>query len=512
MHSSSEAIYDIAIIGAGINGAGIARDATGRGLKVLLIESSDIGSATSSASSKLIHGGIRYLENYEFKLVAEALSERETIIDIATHLTHPMQFVMPHVPGLRPLWMIKLGLLLYDRIGGTASRTLNLSRDPLGNGINKSIKKGFVYSDCSVDDSRLVIANVEDAVARGATLLDRWKFIGATADSDGWTVRVENSASERSYRARSIINAAGPWVRSVIDCVPQVKTNNSVRLVKGSHIVVPRLYSGDHAYILQNEDRRVVFVLPYQRHYSVIGTTDVTLDDNADARSVYADADEISYLCSAAAKFMRYPVTPGDIVSSWSGVRPLFDDGRENASKVTRDYVIERTLGMPGVPMLNIYGGKLTTYRHLAEDVLKKLNKDVSTEQKTGWTARVPLPGADFHWHDRDQSIDSLAADYPQLDKALISTLFGRHGLKTRDVLLDAETVVDLGRHFGHFLYEREVRYLINHEWARTAADVLDRRTRTRLHLSTTEQAEFERWFDTRGYSSAVGSTPAVDP
>jgi len=498
--TSSESLYDIAIVGAGINGAGIARDAVGRGLKVLLIESNDIGAATSSSSSKLIHGGIRYLENYEFKLVAEALSERETIINIATHLTHPMQFVMPHVPGLRPLWMIKLGLLLYDRIGGKrslpASRTLNLSRDPLGNGVSKDLKKGFVYSDCNVDDTRLVIANVSDAVARGATLLDRWAFTGAHADSDGWTITVENAASKRDFRARAIINAAGPWVRAVVDKVPQIKTKNSVRLVKGSHIVVPRLYPGDHAYILQNDDRRVVFVLPYQRHYSVIGTTDVPLDANADARTVGADPDEINYLCQAAARFMRYPVNPGDIVSSWSGVRPLFDDGRENASKVTRDYVIERTHGMPGVPMLNIYGGKLTTYRHLAEDVLKKLNKDVATDNMTGWTAKTPLPGADFHWHDREKTVATITREYPALDAALITTLFDRHGLKTREVLQDAKSVADLGRHFGHFLYETEVRYLINHEWARTAADVLDRRTRSRLHLSTGEQTDFEQWFD----------------
>lgn len=499
MSSPQSPSYDLAIIGAGINGAGIARDAAGRGLKTLLIESNDLGGATSSSSSKLIHGGIRYLEHFEFRLVAEALAERETLIEIATHLTHPMQFVMPHVPGLRPLWMIKIGLTLYDRIGGKrslpASRTLKLAHDPLGNGVNKGISKGFVYSDCSVDDTRLVISNVRDAVNRGATLMDRSAFTGATASDHGWTLTMQNDAGQQLCHARAIVNAAGPWVRDVIDRVPQVNTANDVRLVKGSHVVVPRLYSGDHAYILQNDDRRIVFILPYQRHYSVIGTTDVPLKDGSDPRNVHADDEEISYLCSVAAKFMRYPVKPGDVVATWSGVRPLYDDGSTNASKVTRDYVIERTVSSDGAPMLNIYGGKLTTYRHLAEDALKQLKSDLAVDNNAGWTARTPLPGSEFHWHEREQQIQTIANEFANLEPDLIRALFNRHGLTTRQLLDGVSNVVDLGKHFGHFLYEREVQYFVEHEWATTAADVLDRRTRDRLHLSATEQAQFEKWF-----------------
>lgn len=500
MSSTELPSYDLAVIGAGINGAGIARDASGRGLKVVLIESNDIGAATSSSSSKLIHGGIRYLEHFEFRLVSEALAERETLIDIATHLTHPMQFVMPHVPGLRPLWMIRIGLALYDRIGGKrslpASRTLRLSHDPLGNGVNKTINKGFVYSDCSVDDTRLVISNVRDAVNRGTTLMHRYTFTGASASDNGWTLTMNNGVEEHSCHARAIVNAAGPWVREVVDRVPQISTRKSVRLVKGSHVVVPRLYSGDHAYILQNDDRRIVFVLPWQRHYSVIGTTDVPLEQGSDPRDAHADEDEIAYLCAVAAKFMRYPVKPGDVVSTWSGVRPLYDDGSANASKVTRDYVIERTENANAAPMLNIYGGKLTTYRHLAEDALKQLKNDLAIERNSGWTAREPLPGSEFHWHEREQQIRTIAEEFPGLDADLIHALFDRHGLYTRRLLEGVKGPADLGKGFGHFLYEREVRHFVENEWARTAADVLDRRTRARLHLSAAEQAQFEQWFE----------------
>lgn len=500
MNSATAKLFDLAVIGAGINGAGIARDASGRGLSVLLIESDDIGAATSSSSSKLIHGGIRYLENFEFRMVAEALAERETIINIATHLTQPMQFVMPHVPGLRPLWMIKFGLLLYDRLGGKrslpASKTLKLSSDPLGNGIDERIAKGFVYSDCNVDDSRLVLANVTDAVNHGATLLPGWEFTGADEHEDCWSLSVRKESESRDYRARAVVNAAGPWVRQVIDRIPQITTENDVRLVKGSHIIVPALYTGDHAYILQNDDRRVVFVLPYHQHFSVIGTTDVTLDAKSDPRQVQADQQEITYLCEIATKFMRLPVKPDDVVGSWSGVRPLFDDGSDSDSKVTRDYVLERREGRHGAPVLNIYGGKLTTYRHLAEEALESLKSDLPISQRSGWTATEALPGSEFDWHDRSNVIDSVAAGVPNLPPDLVQALFNRHGLRTVELLDGVRSVSDLGQHFGHDLYEHEVWHFITNEWAQTAADILERRTRSHLHLSADERRAFEQWFE----------------
>ncbi len=504
INAGDGADFDVAVIGAGINGAGIARDAAGRGARVALIEMNDIASATSSASSKLIHGGIRYLEHYEFSLVREALSEREVLLSIAPHLIKPMGFVMPHVPHLRPAWMIRIGLALYDRIGGKrslpASRAVDLARDPLGVGLKPELKKGYVYSDCFVDDARLVIGNVTDAVARGATFFSRHKLENAKPNGSGWTLKLSSGANESTIRARSIVNAAGPWVRDIVDRLDKATTANDVRLVKGSHIVVPRLYNGDHAYILQNDDRRVVFTIPYEKHYCAIGTTDTPFD--GDPSKVEIDDEEIDYLTSVASKFMMYPVNRGDVVSTWSGVRPLFDDGQTNASKVTRDYTLERIDVDGAGPVISIYGGKVTTYRHLAEDLMGKISDVVPGEP---WTSTEPLPGGEFVWRDRERHLQTAIARYDFLHRDTVRALFRRHGDRIEQVLSGVTSESQMGQHFGDTLYEVEVEWFIDREWACEPDDILWRRTRCGVHLGDRQQEHFAHWLRVR-----VGALPGA--
>lgn len=503
MNSGGDNDFDIAVIGAGINGAGIARDAAGRGARVALIEMNDIASATSSASSKLIHGGIRYLEHYEFSLVREALSEREVLLSIAPHLIKPMSFVMPHVPHLRPTWMIRIGLALYDRIGGKrslpGSRAVDLARDPLGVGLTSDFKKGYVYSDCFVDDARLVIGNVTDAVQRGATFFSRHKLETALPDGNGWKLNLSNFGETSTIRARTIVNAAGPWVRDVVDRLDKATTGNDVRLVKGSHIVVPRLYNGDHAYILQNDDRRVVFTIPYEKHYCAIGTTDTPFD--GDPSKVEIDDDEIDYLTSVASKFMMYPVNRGDVISTWSGVRPLFDDGQANASKVTRDYTLERIDVDGAGPVVSIYGGKVTTYRYLADDLMNKISDVVPGES---WTATSPLPGGEFVWRESERNLHNAIAEYSFLHREIVEALFRRHGNRIAQVLKGITSEEQMGQHFGDTLYEAEVEWFIEKEWALEPADILWRRTRCGVHLSERQSEHFAHWLKVR-----TGSLPA---
>jgi glycerol-3-phosphate dehydrogenase len=390
--------FDLVIIGGGINGAGIARDAAGRGLSVLMAEQHDLAWATSSSSSKLIHGGLRYLEYYEFRLVAEALAEREVLLSIAPHIVWPLEFVLPHEPHLRPAWMIRLGLFLYDHIGGRTnlamSKGVALSADGYGAGLKPEFQRGFSYSDGWVDDARLVVLNARSAVDHGAQVLPRTRCSRARRDGALWRVTLTDASGEREVTARVLINAAGPWVKHVIDNELGIGTRGKVRLVKGSHIVVPRIHDKRHAYILQNSDRRIIFLIPYEREFTLIGTTDVSVSDTDHRPEI--SKEEITYLCEAASRYTRRAVTAQNVVWAYSGVRPLYDDGSPDPSAVTRDYHFELDAGVHGeqAPLLSIFGGKITTYRKLAEHALEKLAHWLPVNP--AWTHREALPGGDF--------------------------------------------------------------------------------------------------------------------
>ena len=487
--------YDLLVIGGGINGAGIARDAAGRGLKVLLVEKDDLAAATSSASSKLIHGGLRYLEQYEFRLVAEALAEREVLLNIAPHLVTPLTFVMPHVPELRPHWMIRAGLFLYDHLGRRTrlpgSRAVDLRMPPYNSGLKPALINGFVYSDCRVDDARLVIANALSARDLGAEIVTRTECRQAKRITSGWeAVLRANRSPERTVLARGIVNAAGPWVKQVLhDRLYQPSLDN-VKLVKGSHIVVPRAYPGEHAFLLQNDDRRVVFMIPYEARYTLIGTTDVAFD--GDPGRPDASAEEIVYLCRAVNRYLARPLAPADVVWSYAGIRPLYDDGSADPSAVTRDYTLRLDAERGAAPVLSVFGGKITTYRKLAEHVLDKL-APWFPHRKAAWTANATLPGGEI-----DGSLEAfcarLADENAALPTALLQALARRHGSRARCVLQGVRTETDLGTHFGADLYAREVDYMLEQEWAASGEDVLYRRTKAGLHLAPTQQESLTRY------------------
>lgn len=488
MNASPPATYDLAIVGGGINGAGIARDAAGRGLKVLLAEKDDLAAHTSSLSTKLIHGGLRYLEHYEFRLVAEALSEREVLLRMAPHIIHPLQFVLPHEPYLRPAWMIRCGLFLYDHLGGR--RTLpssfgaDLAASKWGAGLQTRLRKGFVYSDARVDDARLVVLNAVGARELAADVRTRTRLAAARRDADVWRVTLVDGAGLREeILARALVNAAGPWVKEVQDQVSPGSIRADVRHVKGSHIVVPRVHDQPHAYILQNSDKRIVFVIPYEREFSLIGTTDITVEDYEAPR---ISADEIDYLRSIANAYLARPIAASDIVWTYSGVRPLYDDGSEDPSAITRDYVIKLDAGGGRAPLLSIFGGKITTYRKLAEHALGEL-RPFFPQMRPGWTERVPLPGGDLPAGGLAAYERELAARYPELPADLLAALARRHGTRTPRVLGDARLPADLGAHFGRTLYAAEIDYLVAQEWAREADDLLWRRTKCGLHLSAAQ-------------------------
>ncbi len=492
--AASAATFDLAVVGGGINGAGIARDAAGRGLSVLLVERDDLASATSSASSKLIHGGLRYLEHYEVRLVGEALAEREVMLRIAPHLVDPLAFVLPHEPHLRPAWMIRAGLFLYDRLGGRMSlprsSAVSLDGSRWGAGLQPRFRKGFVYADARVDDARLVVANAMSAREHGATIRTRTRFAGAVRDAGLWRVTIDGTNGREEVAARAIVNAAGPWVAEVLGATDAPPSGAGVRHVKGSHIVVPRVHDEEHAYILQNSDQRIVFVIPWQERYSLIGTTDVPVDD-WDAPRI--SDDEIDYLIALANGYLAKPIARADIVWSYSGVRPLYDDGSSNPSAVTRDYVlkVEATEGPPGpgrAPVLSIYGGKITTYRRLAEAALADL-APYFPGLKPAWTANAPLPGGDVPKGDRAAMLASLCARYPGLPVGLLRALARRHGTTAASVLGDAKSPDDLGEDLGAGLTEREVEHFVANEWAREPDDVLWRRTKCGLAMTTGERA-----------------------
>jgi len=483
--------YDLAIVGGGINGVGIARDAAGRGLKVLLLEKDDLAAHTSSSSTKLIHGGLRYLEHYEFGLVAESLAEREVLLRAAPHIIAPLQFVLPHEPHLRPAWMIRAGLFLYDHIGGRktlpSSFDVDLHASKWGAGLKDRFRKGFVYSDARVDDARLVVLNAISARELGAEIRTRTRLTGALRENGLWRLALVDTAGAASEaRARGLVNAAGPWVKEVHDQASREPANAGVRHVKGSHIVVPRVHREDHAYILQNADHRIVFVIPYQGEYSLIGTTDIAVEK---FEAPAASRDEIGYLCGIVNAYLSRPIDVADVVWSYSGVRPLYDDGSVDPSAVTRDYVLKLDLGEGGgVPLLSIFGGKLTTYRRLAESALSEL-KPFFPGMKGEWTRREPLPGGDMPRGSLPAYERALAARYPSLPENLRGVLVRRHGTRTPRILGEAKTVDELGRYFGANLYAAEVDYLVHQEWARTADDVVWRRTKCGLHLDVAQRA-----------------------
>jgi len=490
-------MIDLLVIGGGINGVGIARDAAGRGLSVMLCEQGDLASATSSASSKLIHGGLRYLEYYEFRLVREALTEREVLLENAPHIIFPMRFVLPHDRSLRPAWMIRAGLFLYDHLGGRkrlpGSHGLDLARDPAGAPLKPDYRKGFVYSDCWVDDARLVVLNALDAAARGAEIRTRTRCVSARRTGAGWeaTLRDLETGAETTVAARILVNAGGPWVARIVEDTLELPKRAPLRLVKGSHIVVPRLHDGVHAYILQNNDGRVVFVIPYEGAFSLIGTTDIPFE--GDPASVSITPDETRYLCDAVGRYFRAPPKPEDVVWSYSGVRPLYDDAAESASAVTRDYVLDLDAGPDRAPLLCVYGGKITTYRRLAEHVMRDLAPHAPGASGP-WTDKAPLPGGDLPGVDFPRFLAGLRDARPWLPEALAHRLARAYGTRVERVLGYAASLDDLGRDFGGGLYEREVAYLLDEEWAKTAEDILWRRTKLGLHLPREARAAFESW------------------
>jgi glycerol-3-phosphate dehydrogenase len=486
-------MHDIFVIGGGINGCGIARDAAGRGFSVFLAEMNDLASGTSSGSTKLIHGGLRYLEFYEFRLVREALMEREVLWRNAPHIIWPMRFVLPYFSGgPRPAWLLRLGLFLYDHIGGRkllpATRTLDMRTDPAGRPLKPLFSKAFEYSDGWVNDARLVALNARDAADRGAIIRTRTRVASARRDGDGWTVQIEDSLSGKteSVRARLLVNAAGPWVDHVLNDTIGEAGRRNVRLVQGSHIVIGRKFDDPRAYFFQNKDGRIIFAIPYEEEFTLIGTTD--RDYSGDPHEAEISESEIDYLCTAASEYFTEPVRRGDIVWTYSAVRPLFDDGASKAQEATRDYVLKGEGGEGHAPLINVFGGKITTYRRLSEAMLDKIESFLG-KRGGPWTANAPLPGGDFPATEFDEQVAALRRSYPFLEPRLARRLARLYGTLARTILGNAASLADLGRCFGADLYEAEVRYLAEKEWALTAADVLWRRTKRGLHL-TGQEAE----------------------
>ena len=493
--------FDLAIIGGGINGCGIARDAAGRGLSVFLCEMSDLAGGTSSRSTKLIHGGLRYLEQYDFRLVREALAEREVLWGIAPHIVRPLRFVLPYQAGLRPAWMLRMGLFLYDHLGGRrrlpGTRVLDLAIDSAGAPLRPGLfATGFEYSDCWVDDARLVVLNARDAADRGAVIRTRTRALAASRASDAWRVTIADAGSgeRETIAARVLVNAAGPWVEGVSADGLGLEPAGRVRLVQGSHIVVPKLFDHDRAYIFQRPDGRIVFAIPYEGAFTLIGTTD--RDYAGDPADVSATTGEVAYLCEAASAAFARSVLPADVVWTYSGVRPLYDDGASEAKAASRDYVLEMDDKPGAAPALSIIGGKITTYRRLAEAVLERLGEHLPTRGglASGWTGTTPLPGGEFDPEELPALTQRLLRSYPFLDGPHAARLVRAYGARAARVLGKAKSATDLGRHFGATLTEAEVRYLIDQEWAATAEDVLWRRSKLGLHISLDQAAALEVW------------------
>jgi glycerol-3-phosphate dehydrogenase len=481
--------YDLAIIGGGINGTGIARDAAGRGLRVLLVEQGDLAAGTSSASSKLIHGGLRYLEQRAFRLVREALAEREVLLTLAPQLVRPIRFVLPAYPGPRSALLLRIGLFLYDHLGGKkilpATRTLDLTHHPMGYPLNRRYRFGFEYSDCTVDDSRLVILNAIDAAERGAVIRTRTRCVRAER-SDEWRLILTDHGRRDEVTARVLVNAAGPWAGIVTENVLRVAEPKRLRLVKGSHIVVPRMFQHDRAYILQSTDGRVVFVLPFERDFTLIGTTDN--DFVGDLAALAPTGEEITYLFTTVNNYFRHDIGASDVKWAFSGVRSLYDDGARKPEDVTRDYHLMLDERFREAPVLTVYGGKITTYRRLAEAALEQLAHFFTPGP--AWTRGAPLPGGDFAWDALDSKVAEARQTWPFLEEDHARRLLQAYGTRIDRVLGAAKGMQELGKRFGADLTEAEVRYLMQHEWAETADDVLWRRSKLGLVLTPEQKSE----------------------
>ncbi|MGR4871462.1 glycerol-3-phosphate dehydrogenase [Variovorax sp. LARHSF232] len=506
--SPAGADCDVLIVGGGINGCGIARDLAGRGWSVVLCEQDDLASHTSSSSTKLIHGGLRYLEYYEFGLVRKALQEREVLLKSAPHIMWPLRFVMPHDPAMRPAWMIRIGLFMYDHLAHREvlppSRGIDLREHVAGAPLKKDFRRGFVYSDGWVDDARLVVLNAIDARERGARVLTRTRCVAALRDAQGWDITLEGPQGRHKLRARAVVNAAGPWAESFLRGVArpaagEALATKSLRLVKGSHIVVPRIFTHDHAYIFQNPDKRIIFAIPYQDSFTLIGTTDIEIEGD-DPGASRIGQDEIDYLCTQASRYFAKPVTRADVVWTYSGVRPLLDDASGDPSAVTRDYLLESNTS--AAPLLSVWGGKITTFRKLAEDAADEVGRMLG-EARPAWTDGAFLAGGDLSpWigaasrpdADFERFVDALHARYPWLGGMLGRRLARAYGARVDRVIGDAKSMSDLGAQVAPGLYERELRYLQNEEWAMSGDDVLWRRSKLGLHLAREARAQVDQW------------------
>jgi glycerol-3-phosphate dehydrogenase len=532
---SGSGTFDLAIIGGGVNGCGIARDAAGRGLSVFLCEMGDLAQGTSSASTKLFHGGLRYLEYLEFRLVREALIEREVLLGAMPHISWPMRFVLPYhkdmrfvggtptsalltafmpwMRGRRPAWLIRLGLFMYDHLGGRkilpGTTSVDLRSGPEGAPLKDKFEQAYEYSDCWVDDARLVVLNARDAAARGAEIAVRSRCVSAAREGDNWVIVIEDTdtGDKREIRARALINAGGPWVQDVITNKVSLTTSDRIRLVRGSHIVTRKLYDHDKCYFFQGTDGRIIFAIPYEQDFTLIGTTDEE-HDAPDSRPV-CTGEERKYLCAFASEFFKRPITEDDIVWSYSGVRPLYDDGASSATAATRDYVLKVENGSGQAPLLNVFGGKITTYRRLAEVALAKL-KPFFPEMGGNWTAGVPLPGGDFPVDGVDKLCAGLRARHPFLDEAWAQRLVRLYGTEANEILGDAGSAEDMGTRFGYNLTEAELRWLIDKEWARTAEDVLWRRTKLGLRLSEDEARRLDDWIRAHAARPGAAAEKAV--
>ncbi|VVS99030.1 glycerol-3-phosphate dehydrogenase [Erythrobacter sp. EC-HK427] len=488
-------LYDLLIIGGGINGSGIARDAAGRGLSVMLVEKDDLAQHTSSSSTKLVHGGLRYLEHYEFRLVRESLIERERLLAMAPHIIWPLRFVLPHDAGLRPKWMLRLGLFLYDNLGGRKllppTRSVNLRAPPHRDVLEARLTKGFEYSDCWVEDARLVVLNCMDAKERGAQIRPRTKCTGLERHADHWTATLESAGGEEKVQARKVVNAAGPWVDVVLGTSGRATPADNVRLVKGSHLVFPRLYEGEHAFIFQNSDNRIIFAIPYERDYTLVGTTDVGFE--GDPAGITISDEEARYICDAINEYLAVDVTPDQAAWSYSGVRPLYDDKSADNSTVTRDYVFALDED-GGAPILSIFGGKITTYRKLAEHALEKMGLSGGDS----WTASRPLPGGDIDPAHFDTFVGDMCAAFPWFPEAGVLRLARAYGTRMDRILGKAQGLNDLGQHMGGDLYAAELDYLVAEEFVRSPDDVLWRRSKLGLHLDVAAQQRVRDWFASR--------------
>jgi len=503
--------YDLAVIGGGINGCGIARDAAGRGLSVVLAEQGDLAGATSSASTKLVHGGLRYLEFYEFRLVREALIEREVLLASAPHIIWPLRFVLPHHKGLRPWPVIRLGLFFYDHLGGRRilppTRSIDLLTDPAGTGLKRIYRRGFEYSDCWVDDARLVVLNARDAADRGADIRTRTRCLAARRDGGTWRLTFEDrrNGDRSEARARCLVNAAGPWVSDVIQAVAGLNAPARVRLVKGSHIVVDRIFAHDRAYIFQNADGRICFAIPYERDFTLIGTTDE--DFEGDPTTAAISEHETDYLLAAVSEYLERPLSRAMIRWTYSGVRPLYDDGATRPQEATRDYVLHLDASAGAAPLLSVFGGKITTFRRLAEEALAKLGPTFP-KMRGPWTAGSRLPGGDIPVNGFDDWAKGIARRYPFLDPALVTRLCRAYGTRVETLLSGVSTAADLGEDLGAGLTARELDYLARNEWAETAEDVLWRRSKLGLRAGAGARAAVQRHLDDRRKASAGGMRP----